>query len=133
MQRLLEVYSQESGTLAFFLGGVDSSAARPGRAALERRGTSRFLGEVLPQQEIRVLVRPRLPGTLAASGPTPGCIISLNATLPGGIFNIYVISSAGGTTEHLLPSDEGQLDVDWSPDGNHLPSARLWIPSARFT
>jgi DNA-binding winged helix-turn-helix (wHTH) protein/Tol biopolymer transport system component len=46
--------------------------------------------------------------------------IAFNATLPGGNFNIYVISSAGGTTEHLLPSDEGQLDVDWSPDGKSL-------------
>jgi Tol biopolymer transport system component len=34
--------------------------------------------------------------------------------------NIYVIPSAGGTAEHLLPSDQGQLDPDWSPDGKSL-------------
>ncbi len=34
--------------------------------------------------------------------------------------NIYVIPSAGGSAEHLLPSDRGQMDVDWSPDGKSL-------------
>ena len=42
MQHLREVYSQESGILRSFLG-VDSSAVRPRRAALERWGTGRFL------------------------------------------------------------------------------------------
>src|SRR5580700_5560083 len=41
-QHSLGVYSQESRTLKFFLD-VGSSAARPGRAALETRGTDRFL------------------------------------------------------------------------------------------
>src|SRR3974377_1035289 len=41
-QHLREIYSQVSGILRFF-GGVDSSAARPGRAALERWETSPFL------------------------------------------------------------------------------------------
>src|SRR5215470_10047469 len=41
-QHLLGVYSPESGILGFFWD-VDSSAARPGRAALERWGPSRFL------------------------------------------------------------------------------------------
>src|SRR5215472_6622391 len=40
-QHLLGVYSQGSGILKFFLD-VDSSAARPGRAALESRQTGRF-------------------------------------------------------------------------------------------
>jgi hypothetical protein len=41
-QHLLGVYSQEPRSLEFFLD-VDSSAARPGRAALEKRATGRFL------------------------------------------------------------------------------------------
>jgi Tol biopolymer transport system component/DNA-binding winged helix-turn-helix (wHTH) protein len=49
-----------------------------------------------------------------------GTEIAFNATEPGGSWNIYVISSAGGSAEHLLPSDQGQLDVDWSPDGKSL-------------
>src|SRR5215472_14626795 len=40
-QHLLAVYSQESRILKFF-SGVGSSAARPGRAALESRQTGRF-------------------------------------------------------------------------------------------
>jgi WD40 repeat protein len=34
--------------------------------------------------------------------------------------NIYVIPSAGGSAERLLPSDRGRLDPDWSPDGKSL-------------
>jgi Tol biopolymer transport system component/DNA-binding winged helix-turn-helix (wHTH) protein len=49
-----------------------------------------------------------------------GTQIAFNATLPGKIWNIYVVSSAGGSAEHLLPSPQGQLDVDWSPDGKSL-------------
>jgi Tol biopolymer transport system component len=49
-----------------------------------------------------------------------GTQIAFNATEPGGTWNIYVISSAGGSAEHLLPSNQGQIDVDWSPDGKSL-------------
>jgi Tol biopolymer transport system component len=49
-----------------------------------------------------------------------GTQIAFNATLPGGIWNIYLISGAGGSAEHLLPRNQGQLDVDWSPDGKSL-------------
>jgi len=42
-QHLLAVYLQESGNPMSFWD-VDSSAARPGRAALERCGIGRFLG-----------------------------------------------------------------------------------------
>src|SRR6202043_3773269 len=41
-QHLLGVYSREFGILGFFVG-VGSRAARPGRAALERWRTGRFL------------------------------------------------------------------------------------------
>jgi DNA-binding winged helix-turn-helix (wHTH) protein/WD40 repeat protein len=46
--------------------------------------------------------------------------IAFHAVLPGGVMNIYVIPSAGGSAEHLLPNDRGQLDPDWSPDGKSL-------------
>ena len=46
--------------------------------------------------------------------------IAFDAVLPGGVMNIYVIPSTGGSAEHLLPSDRGQIDVDWSPDGESL-------------
>ena len=46
--------------------------------------------------------------------------IAFDAALPGGVANMYVIPSAGGSAEHLLPSDRGQGAVDWSPDGKSL-------------
>ena len=46
--------------------------------------------------------------------------IAFDAVLPGGVMNIYVIPSAGGSAEHLLPSDRGQIESDWSPDGKSL-------------
>jgi Tol biopolymer transport system component len=49
-----------------------------------------------------------------------GSQIAFNAILPAATWNIYVISSAGGSAERLLPSEKSQLDVDWSPDGKSL-------------
>jgi DNA-binding winged helix-turn-helix (wHTH) protein/Tol biopolymer transport system component len=46
--------------------------------------------------------------------------IAFFAVLPGGVMNIYVIPSGGGSAEHVLPSDRGQMDVDWSADGKTL-------------
>ncbi len=50
-----------------------------------------------------------------------GTQIAFNAILPApATWNIYVISSAGGSAEHLLPSEKSQIDADWSPDGKSL-------------
>jgi Tol biopolymer transport system component/DNA-binding winged helix-turn-helix (wHTH) protein len=46
--------------------------------------------------------------------------IAFNATLPLSTWNIYVISSAGGAAERLVPSQKSQLDAEWSPDGKSL-------------
>jgi len=46
--------------------------------------------------------------------------IAFNDILTEATWNIYVISSAGGSAERQLPSDQSQLDVDWSPDGKSL-------------
>jgi WD40 repeat protein len=46
--------------------------------------------------------------------------IAFNATAPGVPWNIYVISSAGGVAQRILPSGQAQWDVDWAPDGNSL-------------
>ena len=63
MQHLPGVYSLGSEIPESFLG-VDSSAVRLGRAAIESSQRDPYLWEVLPQQQIRVFVRPTLPGTL---------------------------------------------------------------------
>jgi Tol biopolymer transport system component/DNA-binding winged helix-turn-helix (wHTH) protein len=50
-----------------------------------------------------------------------GTQIAFNAILPApATWNIYVISSAGGSAERLLPSEKSQMDADWSPDGKSL-------------
>ncbi len=54
--------------------------------------------------------------------------IAFNATRPDLPWNIYVIPSAGGTPERLLPSEQGQVDVNWSPDGNSIVFGSLFVP-----
>jgi Tol biopolymer transport system component len=49
-----------------------------------------------------------------------GMQIAFNAILPATTWNVYVISGAGGSAERLLPSDQSQMDADWSPDGKSL-------------
>ncbi len=50
-----------------------------------------------------------------------GTQIAFNAILPApATWNIYVISSAGGSAERILPSEQSQVDVDWSPDGKSV-------------
>ena len=46
--------------------------------------------------------------------------IAFNAELPGEAWNIYIISSEGGTPQQVLPSNESQMDANWSPDGHWL-------------
>ena len=50
-----------------------------------------------------------------------GTQIAFNAILPApATWNIYVISSAGGSAERILPSEQSQVDVGWSPDGKSV-------------
>ncbi len=51
--------------------------------------------------------------------------IAFNATLPGVISGVYLISSEGGTPQRVLPSEQSQTDVNWSPDGNSLAFGTL--------
>jgi len=46
--------------------------------------------------------------------------IAFNASLPGMAWNMYLISSDGGTPQRIFPSEQGQMDVSWSSDGNSL-------------
>ena len=79
-----------------------------------------------------VLWRSRLDGSekiqltfspMKVAGPRwspDGRQIAFSGIVPGGAWNIYVVPSTGGSAEHLLPSNQGQLDVNWSPDGKSL-------------
>lgn len=55
--------------------------------------------------------------------------IAFNGTVPGTPWNIYLISNDGGTAQRVLPSNQGQLDVDWSPDGQSLIFGSVFDPS----
>jgi Tol biopolymer transport system component len=46
--------------------------------------------------------------------------IAFNARLHDARFNVYVISSEGGQAQRILPSEQNQVDANWSPDGNSL-------------
>ena len=46
--------------------------------------------------------------------------IAFNAMLPGKSWNIYLISRDGGTAQRILPSEQFQMDANWSPDGQTL-------------
>lgn len=56
--------------------------------------------------------------------------IAFSAIVPGTPWSIYAISSGGGTALRVLPSDQGQLDADWSPDGNSLVFGCPFVPTA---
>lgn len=46
--------------------------------------------------------------------------IAFLASLPGGPWNIYLLSVSGGTPQQVLPAEQDQMDVNWSADGNSL-------------
>jgi Tol biopolymer transport system component len=46
--------------------------------------------------------------------------IAFNGIRPGEGWRIYLISGEGGTPQPVVASEQGQTDVNWSPDGNSL-------------
>jgi DNA-binding winged helix-turn-helix (wHTH) protein/Tol biopolymer transport system component len=68
---------------------------------------------------------------MVAGGPRwspDGKQIAFHAVVPGAPYNMYIISSAGGTPERILPANQSQVDPGWSPDGNSLIFGSLLIP-----
>lgn len=55
--------------------------------------------------------------------------IAFSAIVPDGAWNIYVIASTGGTAQRILPSDQSQVDVNWSPDGHSMVFGSLYVPN----
>ena len=56
--------------------------------------------------------------------------IGVNADLPETTWNIYLVSNEGGTPQRILPSEQSQMDVNWSPDGNSLAFGSVLVPNA---
>jgi DNA-binding winged helix-turn-helix (wHTH) protein/Tol biopolymer transport system component len=55
--------------------------------------------------------------------------IAFNASLHGMAWNIYLISSDGGTPQRVFPSEQSQMDVSWSSDGNSLVFGTTDVPN----
>src|SRR6185369_5418106 len=51
------------------------------------------------------------------------------AIAPGVPWNIYLISSEGGTPQRILPSEHSEMDANWSPDGKSLVFGSLMVPN----
>jgi Tol biopolymer transport system component len=56
--------------------------------------------------------------------------IGVNAALPETTWNIYLVSNEGGTPQQVFPSEQSQMDVNWSPDGNSLAFGSAEVPNA---
>ncbi|HUI75335.1 MAG TPA: winged helix-turn-helix domain-containing protein [Candidatus Acidoferrum sp.] len=80
--------------------------------------------------ERRQLTFPPLRALLPRWSPD-GRQIAFNATLPdaGATWNVYIIPSEGGTPQRILPSEQSQIDVNWSPDGNSLIFGTQSVPN----
>jgi eukaryotic-like serine/threonine-protein kinase len=69
--------------------------------------------------ERRQLTFPPLRVLLPRWSPD-GKQIALNGMRPGETWNVYLVSSEGGTPQRVLPSEKSQMDANWSPDGKSL-------------
>jgi Tol biopolymer transport system component/DNA-binding winged helix-turn-helix (wHTH) protein len=56
--------------------------------------------------------------------------IAFNALIPDASWNIFLVSSNGGTPQRIFPSEQTQMDANWSPDGNSLVFGSVFIPNA---
>jgi serine/threonine protein kinase/Tol biopolymer transport system component len=56
--------------------------------------------------------------------------IVFSAKFPDSVYNIYLVPSEGGAPQRILPSQQSQMDVNWSPDGSSLIFASDGAPNA---
>ena len=61
-----------------------------------------------------------------------------SARKPGRPWNVFILSSRGGTPKEVVSDSEDRVDVNWSPDGNSLvfgspnvPNNPIWIADVR--
>jgi DNA-binding winged helix-turn-helix (wHTH) protein/Tol biopolymer transport system component len=55
--------------------------------------------------------------------------IAFSATLPGVAWNVYLVPGNGGTPQRVFPSEQSQMDANWSPDGNSLVFGTFAVPN----
>ena len=56
--------------------------------------------------------------------------IGSTANPPETTWNIYLVSNEGGTPQRVFPSEQSQMDVNWSPNGNSLAFGSVEVPNA---
>jgi DNA-binding winged helix-turn-helix (wHTH) protein/Tol biopolymer transport system component len=56
--------------------------------------------------------------------------IAFSARVPGATWNIYLLPSQGGTPQRIFPSEQSQMDVDWTPDATSVVFASAEVPNA---
>ena len=87
-------------------------------AMLSVDGIHAFYGETQALFGVQ-LTFPPMKALLPRWSPD-GTQIAFNATVPGGNWNVYLVPTEGGTPQHILPSEQSQVDASWSADGNSL-------------
>ncbi|MGB7464511.1 MAG: winged helix-turn-helix domain-containing protein [Candidatus Acidiferrum sp.] len=126
-------YDQHSGQFLPYLSGISAEGLAFSRDRQWVAYTSFPDGTLWRSKvdgtERRQLTFPPLRVFLPRWSPD-GKQIAFNADLPGVTRNVYVVSSEGGTPQRILPSEQSQTDVNWSPDGNSLVFGTLFVSNA---
>jgi Tol biopolymer transport system component len=116
-------YDSRSGQFVPYLSGISAEGLAFSRDGQWVTYTSYPDGTLwrskVDGSERRQLTFPPLRVLLPRWSPD-GQQIAFNALLPGVAFNVYLVSSEGGTPQRILPSEQSQVDANWSPDGNSL-------------
>jgi Tol biopolymer transport system component len=126
-------YDQHSGQFLPYLSGISAEGLAFSRDRQWVAYTSFPDGTLWRSKvdgtERRQLTFPPLRVFLPRWSPD-GKQIAFNAQLPEVTRNVYVVSSEGGTPQRILPSEQSQTEVDWSPDGNSLVFGTLFVSNA---
>jgi Tol biopolymer transport system component len=116
-------YDAHSGQFVPFLSGISGEGLAFSRDGQLATYTSYPEGTLwrsrVDGSERTQLTFPPLRAFLPRWSPD-GRQIAFSAFTPSNTFNVYLISSEGGTPQRIHPSEQIQTDVSWSPDGNSL-------------
>jgi DNA-binding winged helix-turn-helix (wHTH) protein len=125
-------YDSRSGQFVPYLSGISAEGLAFSRDGQWVTYTSYPDGTLwrskVDGSERRQLTFPPMRVLLPRWSPD-GKQIAFNAVLPGATWSVYLVSSEGGAPQRVLPSEQSQLDVNWSPDGNSLVFGTYSVPN----
>ena len=126
-------YDSRSGEFVSFLPGVsaeDLAFSPDGQWVVYTSYPDRLLWRSKADGSERLqLTFPPLQAELARWSHDAKQIV-FSAKFPDSVYNIYLVPSEGGAPQRILPSQQGQMDVNWSPDGGSLIFASDGVPNA---